>query len=93
MSTVLERHSRGILLQAKGAFSYRVLSDQKVSEQSAGRLDLRREAAKDAQTKLAWGGSSGLSPLRANGSHNGQAGGWTSREVAKDVQGRVVKQL
>jgi hypothetical protein len=39
------------------------------------------------------GGWSGLSPLRSDGSWDGQTRGWTSGEVAEDAQGRVGKQL
>ncbi len=60
---------------------------------------VRREAEpqerwpKALKTKLAQGGQSDLSPLRSDGSSNGQAGGWTSWEAAKDAQGRIGKQL
>jgi hypothetical protein len=43
------------------------------------------------KTKLAQGGPSGSSPLRSDGCHDVQVGGWTSREVAKDAQGRIGK--
>ncbi len=39
------------------------------------------------------GGLFWLCPLRSEGSCDGQAGGWTSWEVAKDAQGRYGKQL
>jgi hypothetical protein len=45
------------------------------------------------KTKLAQGGPSGSSPLRLDGSHDGQIGGWTSCEEAKDTQERVEKQI
>jgi hypothetical protein len=41
---------------------------------------------KTLKTKLAQGGPSGLSPLKSDGSLDGQAGGWTGLMAAKDVQ-------
>ncbi len=48
---------------------------------------------KELITKLTKEGPSGLSPLRSDGSCNGQTGGWTSSEAAQNAQGRVGKQL
>jgi hypothetical protein len=56
----------------------------------AGPLERRPKVLK---TELAQERPSGSSPLRLDGSHDGQAGGWTLREVARDAQGRVGKQL
>ncbi len=77
-SPVLKRHSRGILLQAKRDCCDRVHSDQTIlrtDKQEAGPQERRPKALK---TKLTQGGPSGLSPFRLDGSHDGQAGGWTS---------------
>jgi hypothetical protein len=48
---------------------------------------------KALKTKLAQGRPSGSSPLRSDGSRDGHARDWTSWVMAKDVQGRVGKQL
>jgi hypothetical protein len=53
----------------------------------------RKRLPKALKTKLAQGGPSGSSPLISDGSHDGQAEGWTLQKVAKDAQGRVGKQL
>jgi hypothetical protein len=54
MSTVLKRHSRGILLQAKGDCPDRVHSDQMVFRtvrQEAGHHERRPKALKPSQLK------------------------------------------
>ncbi len=71
----------------------RVHSNQTVLETVRREAGSRERLPKAPNYKLAQGGPSGLSPLRSDGSRDGQAGGWTSREVAKDAQGRVGKQL
>ncbi len=45
------------------------------------------------KAKLPQEGPSGSSPLRSDGYCDDQAGGWTSRDAAKDTQGKVGKQL
>ncbi len=88
-----KRLSRGILQQAKGNCLYQVHSDQTVLGTVKGEAGPSERRPKALKTKLALGGLSGSSPLRSDSSHDGQAGGWTSWEVAKDAQGRVGKQL
>ncbi len=41
---------------------------------------------KALKIKVAQGGPSGSSPLRSDGSHDGQAGGWTTLTVAIGAQ-------
>jgi hypothetical protein len=81
------------LQQTKGDCLERVHSNQMVLGTvrcEAGPHDRQPKALK---TKLAQGEPSGLSPLRSDDSRDGQAGGCTSWEVARDSQGRVEKQL
>ncbi len=78
MSTVLKRHSWGILQQAKGVCSDRVNSDQiilrtKRREAGPGKRELKALKTKPTQEPLL-----SLSPLRSDGSRDGQAGAWTS---------------
>ncbi len=58
--------------------------------QEAGPGERKPKALKAKTTD---GRPTGSSPLRSDGSHDGQAGSWTSQEEAKDAQGRVAKQL
>jgi hypothetical protein len=53
----------------------------------------RERKPKVLKAKITDGRPSGSSPLRSDGSHDGQAGSCTSREEAKDTQGRVAIQL
>jgi hypothetical protein len=93
MPTVLKRHSKGILLQAKGDCSNQVHSDQMVLGKARQEAGTQKRQLKVLKTKLTQGEASGSSPLRSDGSHNGQMGVWTSGEETKDTQGRVEKQL
>ncbi len=92
--TAQKRHSRGILHQAEGDCPDWVHSDQKMVlwtvRWEAGPHERQVQAPK---TKLAQRGPSSSSPLRSDGTCDGQAGGWTSWEVSKDAQGRVRKHL
>jgi hypothetical protein len=71
MRTVLKGLSREKLHKAKGDCLNRVHSDQIVFRQSDGRLGLVRGTI-GAQAKLTQRGPSGLSPVRSNGSRDGQ---------------------
>ncbi len=77
LSTVLQRHSRGVLLQVKGDCPDPVHSDQMVLR------TVRREAGPHLRWLKALknqGSSkriSGSSPLRSAGSRDGQVGGCT----------------
>jgi hypothetical protein len=57
------------------------------------RLDCINGGQRHTKTELSSKGPSGLSPLRSQGSHDGQVGGWTVLTLAKDTQGRVGKKL
>ncbi len=68
-------------------------SDQMVIgtvRQEAGSRERRPKALK---SKLAHGGPLVSSPLRSDGSSDGQARGWTALTVVKSAQGSVGKQL
>jgi hypothetical protein len=80
-SIILKRHSRGILLQAKGDCSDRVHSNQMGLRTVRWDLDLKRGGQKRSKLSLLKGvGPTGLSPLRSDGSCDGKAEGWTSLE-------------
>jgi hypothetical protein len=79
--------------QAKGDCPECVHSDQMVLGTVRWETGSRESWPKALKTKLAQGGLSGSSPLRSDGSHDGQAGGWNSRKAANDSQLRVEKQL
>ncbi len=78
MSSILKRHSRGILLQAKGDCSYQVQSDQMVFGTVRREAEPRKRWPGALKAKLTQGGPSGLSPLRSDGPPDGQAGGLNS---------------
>jgi hypothetical protein len=79
--------------KAKGDSPNWVHTDQTVLGTVRWEAGPRERRPKALKTKLAQGGPSSLSLLRSDGSHDGQAGGWASWEVAKDAQGRVGQQL
>jgi hypothetical protein len=93
MSTVLKRHSKGILLQAKEGCSNPVHSNQMVLRTVRREAGSQERLPKALKTEPNQGGSSGSSPHRLDGSCDGQVGGWTSWEAAIDAQGRVRKPL
>jgi hypothetical protein len=73
--------SRGILHQAKGDHLYQVHSYQKVLNVIRwGRLVLVI-GGQESQNLLK--GPSGLSPLRSDGSRDGQVGGWATQADVK----------
>ncbi len=82
-------HSREILQQAKGDSPDRVRSDQMVHG------TVRRETGpceswpKAFKTKLGQGEPSVSTPIRSDGSCDGQVEGWTFWDMAKGTQGRV----
>jgi hypothetical protein len=73
-----KRLSRGILQQAKGDCPDRVHSDHMVLGTVRQEAEPCEREAKALKTKLAQGGPSSSSPLRSDGTHDSQAGGWTS---------------
>ncbi len=78
MWTILKRLSGGVLQKPRGTLQIESTQIRQFSLQSGGRLDLVRGGPKALKTKLAQGGPSSLSPLRSDGSHDGQTGGWVS---------------
>jgi hypothetical protein len=79
MSTILQRHSRGILLQAKEDFSDRVNSDKMILRTVRREAEPQKKRPKVLKSELIRGGPPGLSPLVRSD------GGWTSWEAAKDA--------
>jgi RNA 3'-terminal phosphate cyclase len=69
-----------------GDCSDQVHSDQMVLRQEAGPRERQLKALK---AKLIQGGPSGSSPLRSDGSRDGQAWGWTLWEAAKMLTGEL----
>ncbi len=83
---------KGDLQKAKRDCPDHVHSDQMVLwtvRQESGPHERQSKALKT----LKGGRPKGSSPLRSDGSHDGQAKGWTLREAAKDSRGRVGKQF
>jgi hypothetical protein len=77
MSTVLKDTQGGFAPQAKGDSSDRVYSDQMVLGTVRRETGPQKSQTKALKSKLAQGGPSGSSPLRSDGSCDGQAEGWT----------------
>jgi hypothetical protein len=75
MSTVLKRDSRGNSTASHRECSDRVHSDQLVLGTDKREVGPQRRRPKPLKAKLTQGGPSGSSPLRSDGSHDGQAGG------------------
>jgi hypothetical protein len=65
------------LYTVKGDCSNQVHSDQKVSGTVRWEVGPCERHPKTLKTKVAQGWTSGSSLLRSDGSHDGQAGGWT----------------
>ncbi len=83
----------GKLLKAKEDCPHRDHSDQMVLGTVRWEAGPRERQPRALKTKLTQGEPLVLSTLRSNGSHDGQAGGWTVLKVAKGTQGRVGKYL
>ncbi len=84
MSTVLKNHSGGSSTASQWDCSDRVHSDQIILWTVRWEAGPRERLPKVLKTKPTQGRPSGSSPLRSDGSHDGQARGWTSWEAADD---------
>jgi ABC-type branched-subunit amino acid transport system ATPase component len=73
MSTTLKDILGGFYSTPRGTVRIESTQIKWFSEQSDRRLDLVRGGHRHLRTKLGVGGSSGLSPLKSDGSHDGQA--------------------
>jgi hypothetical protein len=83
----------GKLHKAKEDCLNRVHSDQMVLGTVRWEAGPRERQPRALKTKLIQGEPLVLSTLRSDGSHDGQAGGWTALKVAKGTQHRVGKYL
>ncbi len=95
MSTVVKRHSRGILLQDKGDCSDQVHSDQMVLRTvrwEAGPLKRRPKGYLELLETNSRG-TIRLESTQIRCSCDGQVSGWTSPGVAKDAQSRKPRDL
>jgi hypothetical protein len=77
MCTVVKDSHGGFHSKPRGSVLIKSTKIRWFSGQSDGRLDLVRGGQRHSKYKLAQGRSSGSSPLRLDGSRDGQAG-WTS---------------
>jgi hypothetical protein len=93
MGTVLKRLSRGKLYKAKGDSPNPVHSYHMALRTVRQEARPRERQPKMLKTKLAKGEPSGSSPVRSDGSHDGQAGGWTMLMVVKGTHGESWKTI
>ncbi len=91
MSSILKKHSREILLPAKGNCSDQVLSDQMVLGTIMWEAGPQKRRPKPLKAELTQGGPSGSSPLRTDCSCDGQAGVWARERQPKTLKEELEK--